>query len=95
VASGSTPVRLRQGPGKTWVDSLQLRPLGYPERAVRVARGVRTGTFSVNSFVYNTEAPFGGVKSSGVGRDTGPEAVQAYYELKTVNLTDDMVPLST
>jgi acyl-CoA reductase-like NAD-dependent aldehyde dehydrogenase len=66
---------------------------GDPERAAHVARSVRTGTFSVNSFVYNTEAPFGGVKSSGVGRDTGPEAVQAYYELKTVNLTEEVAPL--
>jgi len=57
-----------------------------PQRAAEVARRVRTGTFSVNAFVYNTEAPFGGVKNSGVGRDTGPEAVRAYYELKTINL---------
>ncbi|BDB44086.1 MULTISPECIES: aldehyde dehydrogenase [Mycobacterium] len=57
-----------------------------PARAADVARRVRTGTFSVNAFVYNIEAPFGGVKNSGIGRDTGPEAVQAYYELKTVNL---------
>lgn len=60
------------------------------EAAARVARAVRTGTFSVNSFTYNTEAPFGGVKCSGVGRDTGPEAVQSYHELKTVNLTPSM-----
>lgn len=57
-----------------------------PQRAAEVARRVRTGTFSVNAFVYNSEAPFGGVKNSGIGRDTGPEAVQAYYELKTINL---------
>ena len=62
-------------------------------RAADVARRVRTGTFSVNSFTYNTEAPFGGVKCSGVGRDTGPEALQSYYELKTVNLTQEMAPL--
>jgi aldehyde dehydrogenase (NAD+) len=57
-----------------------------PQRAAEVARRVHTGTFSVNAFVYNVEAPFGGVKNSGIGRDTGPEAVQAYYELKTINL---------
>jgi acyl-CoA reductase-like NAD-dependent aldehyde dehydrogenase len=57
-----------------------------PRRAAEVAQRVHTGTFSVNAFVYNTEAPFGGVKDSGIGRDTGPEAVQAYYELKTINL---------
>lgn len=66
---------------------------GDPGRAADVARRVRTGTFSVNSFVYNTEAPFGGVKASGVGRDTGPEAIQSYYELKTVNLSEAMEPL--
>lgn len=48
------------------------------QRAAEVARQVRAGTFSVNAFVYNTEAPFGGVKISGIGRDTGPEAVHAY-----------------
>jgi acyl-CoA reductase-like NAD-dependent aldehyde dehydrogenase len=55
--------------------------------AADVARRVRTGTFSVNAFVYNVEAPFGGVKCSGVGRDTGREAIDSYYELKTVHLT--------
>lgn len=60
------------------------------EAAWKVARAVRTGTFSVNSFTYNTEAPFGGVKCSGIGRDTGREGLTAYYELKTVNLTPSM-----
>ncbi|BBZ05640.1 putative aldehyde dehydrogenase [Mycolicibacterium chitae] len=60
------------------------------EAALRVAQAVRTGTFSVNSFNYNTEAPFGGVKCSGVGRDTGREGLTAYYELKTINLTPGM-----
>ena len=58
--------------------------------AVRVARSIRTGTFSVNSWTYNVEAPFGGVKCSGIGRDTGREAVESYYELKTVNLPASM-----
>ncbi|WP_238390579.1 MULTISPECIES: aldehyde dehydrogenase [unclassified Mycolicibacterium] len=62
-------------------------------RAADIARRVRTGTFSVNKFVYNTEAPFGGVKSSGVGRDTGPEAVRSYFELKTINLIDSMTSM--
>jgi acyl-CoA reductase-like NAD-dependent aldehyde dehydrogenase/uncharacterized OB-fold protein len=60
------------------------------EAALRVARRVRTGTFSVNSFVYNIEAPFGGVKESGVGRDTGREGLEAYFELKTVNIPPTM-----
>lgn len=57
------------------------------DAAARVARSVRTGTFSVNSFTHNLNAPFGGVKDSGVGRDMGPEGIAAYYELKTINLT--------
>jgi acyl-CoA reductase-like NAD-dependent aldehyde dehydrogenase len=61
--------------------------------ALKVARSIRTGTFSVNAFVYNVEAPFGGVKCSGIGRDTGREAVESYYELKTVNLTPSMESL--
>jgi aldehyde dehydrogenase (NAD+) len=58
--------------------------------ALSIAKRVRTGTFSVNSWTYNVEAPFGGVKCSGIGRDTGREAVEAYYELKTVNITPAM-----
>lgn len=58
--------------------------------AREVANRVRTGTFSVNKFMYNTEAPFGGVKTSGVGRDTGREAVESYLELKTINITPSM-----
>ncbi|WP_040700210.1 aldehyde dehydrogenase [Nocardia vinacea] len=61
-----------------------------PERAAYVARRVKAGTFSINSYTYNTEAPFGGVKGSGIGRDTGPEALLSYYELKTVNITENM-----
>jgi acyl-CoA reductase-like NAD-dependent aldehyde dehydrogenase len=60
------------------------------EAALAVARQIRTGTFSVNSFTYNIEAPFGGVKCSGVGRDTGLEGLLSYVELKTVNLTPTM-----
>ena len=55
------------------------------ERALRVARAVRTGVMSVNtnSSVY-VEAPFGGFKRSGFGRDLGIEAMQLYTEVKNV-----------
>lgn len=55
------------------------------ERALRVARMVETGVMSVNtnSSVYQ-EAPFGGFKQSGFGRDLGVEAMQLYTEIKNV-----------
>ena len=55
-------------------------------RALRVAAGVRTGTFSVNSCVNNATPPFGGVKASGIGREHDREGLEFYTELKTVNL---------
>jgi acyl-CoA reductase-like NAD-dependent aldehyde dehydrogenase len=63
------------------------------EKALDVARRIRTGTFSINNFVYNNRAPFGGVKGSGIGRDTGREGFESYFELKTINLTPGMEPL--
>ena len=55
------------------------------DRALAVARAVRTGTFSINGFVLNSERPFGGVKASGVGRKYGAEGIREFMELKTVN----------
>lgn len=55
------------------------------ERALRVARAVEAGVLSVNtnSSVYQ-EAPFGGFKRSGFGRDLGFEAMRLYTEIKNV-----------
>ena len=54
-------------------------------RAVRVARAVEAGNLSVNSHSsvrYST--PFGGFKQSGLGRELGPDAVDAFTETKNV-----------
>ena len=54
-------------------------------RALRVARSVEAGVVSINSnssVRYTT--PFGGFKQSGYGRELGPDALQAYSEVKTV-----------
>jgi betaine-aldehyde dehydrogenase len=67
--------------------SIWTRDLG---RALRVAQAVETGVLSVNSSrsVF-LEAPFGGVRQSGLGRELGIAALEAYSELKTVFLSQE------
>jgi len=57
-------------------------------RAMRVARGLETGTISINSNnSVRVTTPFGGFKQSGVGRELGPDALEHYTELKNVFLS--------
>lgn len=59
-------------------------------RAIRVAKAVRTGVLSVNSnSSVHQEAPFGGYRRSGLGRESGLAALAAYTEQKTVYLNDE------
>ncbi|MFF2406679.1 aldehyde dehydrogenase family protein [Streptomyces sp. NPDC058092] len=53
-------------------------------RAFRVARRLRAGGVGVNTIGRNMEAPFGGFKKSGVGRDVGSYALHAYSELQAI-----------
>jgi betaine-aldehyde dehydrogenase len=62
------------------------------EHGIDIARKVRTGTYSVNLFGMDFGSPFGGFKSSGVGRELGPEGLSAYLEDKTINLPGDYQP---
>jgi aldehyde dehydrogenase (NAD+) len=57
-----------------------------PDRARQVVRRVRAGTMGINSYLPDPAGPWGGVKSSGIGRELGPGAVVAYQQLKTVYL---------
>jgi aldehyde dehydrogenase (NAD+) len=58
---------------------------GDLERAKGVARRIRTGTLGINGGVwYGADAPFGGYKGSGVGRQCGIEGLEMFTETKTV-----------
>lgn len=55
------------------------------ERAKSVAARIRTGTLSVNGGIwYGADAPFGGYKQSGIGRQCGIEGLEMFTETKTV-----------
>ncbi|CAN5524714.1 aldehyde dehydrogenase [soil metagenome] len=56
------------------------------DRALGVARRIRTGTLTINGFMLEFGCPFGGFKTSGVGRELGPEGLAAYLELQSVSL---------
>jgi acyl-CoA reductase-like NAD-dependent aldehyde dehydrogenase len=57
---------------------------GDRERALAFARRVRTGTMSVNGgLYYGPDAPFGGYKQSGIGREMGGAGIEEFLERKT------------
>ncbi len=60
-------------------------------RALRVARAIDSGVLSVNSHSsVRVSTPFGGFKQSGVGRELGPDALEAYTEVKNVFISTDL-----
>lgn len=54
------------------------------DRATEVAREIRTGTVGVNDYQLDMNAPFGGVKASGIGRELGPEGLDEFFALKSI-----------
>ncbi|WP_322410803.1 aldehyde dehydrogenase family protein [Microbacterium invictum] len=68
--------------GSLWTENLG--------RAVRVARGVKSGVLSINSHSSVRYAtPFGGMKASGLGRELGPDAAEHFTETKNVFFATD------
>ncbi|WP_194409624.1 aldehyde dehydrogenase family protein [Microbacterium cremeum] len=71
--------------GSIWTENLG--------RAVRVARGVKSGVLSVNSHSsVRYWTPFGGMKASGLGRELGPDAAEHFTETKNVFFATDADP---
>jgi len=56
------------------------------ELGQQVAARIQTGTVGINGLQFNLLAPFGGVKSSGIGREWGPEQLASFTELKVIGL---------
>ncbi len=57
---------------------------GNEDRALAVARRIRTGTFSINGGNYfSPDSPFGGYKQSGIGREMGTAGLEEFMEAKT------------
>ena len=57
---------------------------GSNERALEVAKQLRTGQVDINGGRFNVLAPFGGYKKSGIGREIGPLALEEYFQLKSI-----------
>ena len=57
---------------------------GDEERAMRVARMLRTGQVSINGGAFNVTAPFGGYKQSGLGRELGVHGMEEFLEIKSI-----------
>jgi aldehyde dehydrogenase (NAD+) len=56
------------------------------ERAIAMASRIRTGTVEINGNPDGPEAPMGGFKLSGIGREFGPEAIDAYVETQSIGI---------
>ncbi|HEX6167930.1 MAG TPA: aldehyde dehydrogenase family protein [Acidimicrobiales bacterium] len=57
-----------------------------PERAKAFARRIRTGQIEVNGGAFNANAPFGGYKNSGYGREYGAHGFEEFLEIKSMQL---------
>ena len=62
---------------------------GDDERAMKIAKRLRTGTVWINEYhLLSDRAPFGGYKQSGIGREFGPEGIKEYTEAKHIHIDE-------
>ncbi len=61
------------------------------DHAVEVARRVQSGTIGINHYSNEPNAPFGGIKASGLGRELGPEGMVGYQVIKSIYLDPKVV----
>ena len=62
---------------------------GDDERALMIAKRLRTGTVWINEYhLLSDRAPFGGYKQSGIGREFGPEGIKEYTETKHIHIDE-------
>lgn len=57
-----------------------------PNRAMAFARGMRAGQVEINGGTHNPLAPFGGYKQSGIGRESGKQGLEEFFEVKSLQL---------
>ncbi len=62
---------------------------GNAKRALAVARRLRAGQVDINGAPYNSEAPFGGYRQSGYGREMGRYGLEEFLEIKAIQLPQE------
>ena len=83
--SPTTATTTRSASPTTPLRPVRLGDSGRPERARAVANRIRTGTLAVNGGVwFAPDAPFGGYKQSGIGREMGVAGFEEYLETKLI-----------